>query len=164
MIPEYADAPEMKRVLEALHMNPERQDILLSHVLSRNGVDAQALGRTGNGTDHFHYATTFGFQVPAFLSRDDVEHLLKKVAREARLYLRRWEINGTRESDGDCWHFGIVTFFGITPFGDVRQKFYDDPPRLNPTEKYALSVAARLKLRAEQENREYTARLHGLAG
>lgn len=145
MIPEYASPSEMKRVLEALHMNPERQDIVLTCVMERYGLNAQALGRTGT-QDHYHYATTFAFSLPKFLTSDDVCALLKRAARDAYMWLYRWEINRT---DAE-WHHGIVSFFGMTPFGETRRKYYDDPPKPNAVERYVLDVAERLKQRADE--------------
>ena len=63
MIPEQGTRQEFKRILFALTINPDHQDIVMQGVMDRHGLDAQALGRTGTG-DPYHYATTFTFSLP----------------------------------------------------------------------------------------------------
>lgn len=85
--------------------------------------------------------------------------MLRRVAKEAHLWLNRWAIHHTDLE----WHYGLVTFFGITPCGDVRTKYYDPPPdRLDPALKYVTQVAARLKRDAEADNRRALVERHEL--
>jgi len=158
MIPEHGSREDFKRILFALTVNPDQQDIILQAVMDRHGLGAQALGRTGTG-DPYHYATTFAFSLPRWFVDFEIYDLLKKVAKESYMWMYRYQLNPNPDPS---WHHGIVTFFGMTPLGDNRKKYYDAPPKMKPVEKYVWEVAERLKRDAEAENRRALAERHGL--
>jgi len=159
MIPEHGTYQEFKRVLFALTMDPHRQDMLLSGIMERYGLNAQMLGRTGT-SDPCHYALTASFRLSRRVRQTDIGDLFRKVACAASLWFERYELN----PNGDpAWYHGIVVFFGLTPLGEHRRKYFDPPAvKLRPVEHYMNDVANRLRRDAEAENRRALAQRHQL--
>lgn len=146
MIPENASISEMKRILIALHATSEEVDRKLCALFEQNGVLVRPLGRTA-ADDSFHYATTFFFQIRVRVEPVWVFGSLSEALKTIPVWVRRLEITQV----DDLWRYGLVTLFGIMPFGEQRKRFYADPPKPTPVERYVLKTAERLRLEASRE-------------
>ena len=119
MIPENATQEEMKHALFALLLTPDQLDCVLEHIFQRYVIQAQALGRPA-GDDPFHYASTFYVQISTLVSRQDVEGLLQRVAREAYKTLGRIAICRTCPD----WHYALVVFFRLASNGGCAKEVF----------------------------------------
>jgi len=145
MIPENASISEMKRILIALHATSEEVDRKLCALFEQNDVLVRPLGRTGSD-DVFHYATTFFFQIRVRVEPVWVFGRLSEALKTMLVRVHKLETTHTDEQ----WRYGLVTLFGIMPFGEQRKRFYVNPPKPTQVERYVLKTAERLRLEASR--------------
>lgn len=143
VIPEHGNREDFKRVLFELTIDSDVRDNVLSEVLKRHGLEAQALGRCDTEDTH-NYVTTFAFSLPRCSLKTDLRDLFNQVAWESHMWFSRYQLNpGTMPSSAH--YHGIVAFTVTKPLGEKHKDWYDLPPTALPLDRYVLGVADRLK-------------------
>ena len=138
-VPEQGTDVEMKLALCRVCMTDTQQDMLLIWALTHHGLGGKVFQRMACGL--FHYRVTVHFSTRL----DDeftIDSALKRVALEAHLWLDYFVLPFPQTVKG--WQYGIACFTGC----------------LN--QEHSRAIARRLEIEAEQEKREYLAKMHHL--